>query len=240
MAAFQTYRARAAKSSGKEIETLRSDGGGEVLSKRFQQYLRDAGIQHTVSPQYRPAQNRLAERMNRRIMDNARWILQDSTLDYKFWGEAVLMAAYIHNRLRSSTRNDMSPIAHWTGKEGGLGHLRVFGSTAWVHIPKEKRCKLDPRSRKCILVGYDEDVGSKVYRLQDPEHMTILQSRDIIIDESLEPAGEAKRESHKATIGWDAKITIDEEKIRENTSEKFHLLKELPQLQPRPRPRPRP
>lgn len=118
-----------------------------------------------MSPQYSPAENGLVERMNCSIMDHARCILQDSTLDYTFWGEVVLTAAYIHNRLPSSTWNDMSPIAHWTGKEGGLGHLRVFGSTAWVHIPKEKRHKLDHESRKCIPVGYDEDVGSKVYRL---------------------------------------------------------------------------
>lgn len=35
LAAFQTYRARAEKSSGKEIKMLRHDGGGEYLNKRF-------------------------------------------------------------------------------------------------------------------------------------------------------------------------------------------------------------
>lgn len=49
----------------------------------------------------------------------------------------------------------------------------------------------------------------------------------MIIDESLEPAGEAKRESRKATIGWDAKIPIDEEKIIEKTSEKFHPIERI-------------
>ena len=165
--AFQTYRARAEKSCRREIKSLRSDGGGEYLGKRFQQYLREAGIQHMITPPYSPAQNGIVERMNRTLMESARCILQDSELSTKFWGEAVLTAAHIHNRLPSHTRNNLSPIAHWTGKEPGLGHLRVFGSTAWVHIPKEKRSKLDPKSTRCILIGYDEDAGSKVYRLYD-------------------------------------------------------------------------
>lgn len=227
LAAFQAYRARAEKTSGKAIKIMRSDGGGEFLNKRFQQYLRDAGIQHTVSPRYSPAQNGLAERMNRTIMENARCILQDSTLSQTFWGEAVLTAAHIHNRLPSPAWNDMSPIAHWSGKEPGLGHLRVFGSTAWVHIPKEKRRKLDPKSRRCILVGYDEDAGSKIYRLYDPEHKTIIRSRDVVIDESLEPAGKVMNESQRAKIEWDAETSIEEEKISERASENFHPIERI-------------
>ena len=80
LAAFQAYGARAEKTYGKEIKIIRTDGGGEFLNKRFQQYLREAGIQHTVSPPYSPAQNGLAERINHTIMQNARCILQDSTL----------------------------------------------------------------------------------------------------------------------------------------------------------------
>ena len=35
-----------------------------------------------------------------------------------------------------------------------LKHLSVFGSIANVHVPDEKRKKLDAKSEKCILVGY--------------------------------------------------------------------------------------
>ena len=37
--------------------------------------------------------------------------------------------------------------------ELNLGHLRVSGSAAYVHVPKEKRGKLDDKAEKCILVG---------------------------------------------------------------------------------------
>jgi len=153
LSAFQAYRARAEKESGKEIQSLRSDGGGEYMSKEFRKYLQESGIKHIVTPSYSPWQNGRAERMNRTIMEGARCALEDSHLGKEFWGYAVLTAAHIHNRLPSRTHNDLSPLHHWTGKASSIGHLRIFGSTVWVYIPKEKRQKLDSKSVKCILVG---------------------------------------------------------------------------------------
>jgi len=138
LTAFQAYRAHAEKPSRKEILSLRSDGGGEYMSKEFRKYLADSRIQHIVSPAYSPSQNGRAARMNRTIMGSARCVLEDLKLRKEFWGYAVLAAAHIHNRLPSRTHNDLSPLQHWTGKEPGICHLRIFRSTAWVHIPKEK------------------------------------------------------------------------------------------------------
>jgi len=122
---------------GREMKSLQSDGWGEYWGKRFQQYLQDAGIHHMVSPPYSPAQHGLAELMNRTIMENTRCSVQYWKLSHTFWGEAVLTAAHIHNRLPSHTDNDISHIAHGTGKGPGIGYVQVFGSTAWVHIPKK-------------------------------------------------------------------------------------------------------
>jgi len=221
LAAFQDNRARAEKTSGKQIKSLRSDGGGEYLSKSFQQYLQESGIQHTVTPRYSPAQNGLAERMNRTIMENARCILQDSKLSNAFWGEAVLTSAHIHNRLPSHTCKDSSPIAYWTGQEPGLGHLRIFGSTAWVHIPKEQRRKLDPKSKKCIFVGYDEDAGSKVYRVYDPVHKRIIRSRDVIIEESPRLKHNTSTESLRATMEVESEPAIEELKISDDSRQQY-------------------
>ena len=43
------------------------------------------------------------------------------------------------------------------GTKPNLQHLRVFGSIAYVHVPKEKRRKLDSKAEKCILVGYSDE-----------------------------------------------------------------------------------
>lgn len=50
-----------------------------------------------------------------------------------------------------------------------------------MHIPKQKRKKLDEKSMKCILLGYSRE--SKVYRLMEPNTKKIYISRDVIFDE---------------------------------------------------------
>jgi len=50
LAAFQTYQARAEKTSERKVKSIRSDGGGEYLNKRFLKYLVESGIQHKVTP----------------------------------------------------------------------------------------------------------------------------------------------------------------------------------------------
>ena len=86
-------------------------------------------------------------------------MLHDSKLDEKFWRQAVLTAAHIHNHGPSRSHNNNATLKYWTGKSPGLGHLRIFESTIWVHVPKEKPHKLDPKSVKCVLIGYEENAG---------------------------------------------------------------------------------
>ena len=185
LTAFQDYRVRAEKKSGKGLKALRSDGGGEYLNQQFKKYLEANSIQLIVSPPYSLTQNVYAERANRTIMESARCILEDSKLDKKFGGQAVLTVAHIHNHVPSRSYNDKGPLEYWTGKPPVVDNLRIFGSTTWVHMPKEKRQKLDLKSVKCILVGYKGDAGSKVYRVYDAEQDRLFCSRDVIIDESL-------------------------------------------------------
>ena len=63
-----------------------------------------------------------------------------------------------------------------------MQHLRVFGSIAYVHVPKEKQRKLDAKAEKCILVGYsDEQNGYKCY---NPRTKQASMSRDVVFYES--------------------------------------------------------
>jgi len=224
LTAFEAYRVRAEKACGREIKALRSDGGGEYINGRFRKYLQDAGIQHIVSTPYSPSQNGLAERMNRTIMENARCILQDSKLSTNFWGQAVLTVAHVHNRLPSHSRNNTSPLEFWTGEVPKIGHLRIFGSVAWVHVPKEKRKKLDAKSVRCIMVGYEEDAGTKVYRLWDPAQKVIILSRDVIIDESTIAAEEVTVDQQKATVGWKPETAEQTPNISEDSGNAFNRL----------------
>ena len=69
----------------------------------------------------------------------------------------------------------------FTGKKPEVIHLKIFGCPVYIHIPKEKRTKLDPAEKKGIFVGYCE--VSKAFRIYIPgfHHMEI--SRDVTFDE---------------------------------------------------------
>ena len=84
---------------------------------------------------------------------------------------------------KSSTLSlvDKTPYKDWASKRPSLAHLRVFGHDAFVHIPKERRQKLDSKSEKCIFVGYKD--GVKGYKLWNLATRTIFYSRDVIFRE---------------------------------------------------------
>ena len=70
-------------------------------------------------------------------------MLSGTELGQEFWAKAVETTYYLVNRSPSSALEDKTPHEVWTGKKTSLSHLRVFGCDAYVHVPKDKRTKLD-------------------------------------------------------------------------------------------------
>jgi len=217
LGAFQVYKARAEKEAGRVIRCFSTDGGGEYTSQQFKSYLHTHGIAHRISPPYTPSHNGLAERGNRTLMDSARCMIEGAYLDKSFWGFAVATAAHIHNRLPSRSHQDLTPLQHWTGNPPSIGHLRVFGSITYALVPEARRQKLDSRSAKCILLGYDEEGGSKVYRLYNPETKRVFTSRDIIVDES----GKRGDGSQETEIVSGTEIAVQEESKIEQVQDRI-------------------
>jgi hypothetical protein len=50
----------------------------------------------------------------------------------------------------------MTPNEVWSGKNPLVAHLKLFSCDAFVHVPKERRSKLDKKKVKCIFIGYKE------------------------------------------------------------------------------------
>jgi hypothetical protein len=90
-------------------------------------------------------------------MEKAKCMLEHANMPMKLWAEAVLTATYLINRSPTSALKDKVPIEAWTGNKPNIKHLRTFGALATVHIPKEKRRKLDNKSKICLLVGYEKN-----------------------------------------------------------------------------------
>jgi len=136
-------------------------------------------------------------------MEGVRCMIEDTKLTKSFWGYAVATAAHIHIWLPSHSHEDISPLEHRTGQTPSIGHLRVFRSVTYTLIPAETRKKVDPRSRKCILFGYDENTSGKTYHVYDPTQKRTITSRDVIIDELVirQRSDKRRNETDEIEIG---------------------------------------
>ena len=124
--------------TGRGLKTLRTDNGGEYTSTEFQNYLKGSGSRHELTIPKTPEQNGAAERLNRTFIETTRSMLLDAKLLQAFWAESVSTAAYLRNRSPTSALENMTLHQAWYGWKPGVEHLKVFGSTAYVHISREQ------------------------------------------------------------------------------------------------------
>ena len=82
-----------------------------------------------------PAQNGLAEVMNRTIVESARSMMFHSNLSVNFWAKAVNTAVYLPNRSPTVALDGVTPYECLFERKPDVAHLRVFGCIAFVHVP---------------------------------------------------------------------------------------------------------
>ncbi|GJZ28932.1 retrovirus-related pol polyprotein from transposon TNT 1-94 [Tanacetum coccineum] len=151
--AFKKFKAMVEKEKGLKIKSMRSDRGGEFLSKEFNKFCEDNGIRRFLTAPYSSQQNGVVERKNKTILN----MCQSKILDNK------------------------TPQEAWNGLKPTVSHLRVFGSITYVYVLSQKRSKLDDRNEKHVFVGYDKQ--SKGYKLYNPITRKVVVSRDVEFDE---------------------------------------------------------
>ncbi|RVW83338.1 Retrovirus-related Pol polyprotein from transposon TNT 1-94 [Vitis vinifera] len=82
----------------KKIKAIRSDRGGEYESP-FEEFCLEHGIIHQTTAPYSPQSNGIAERKNRTLKEMMNAMLLSSGLPQNLWGEALLSANYILNKM---------------------------------------------------------------------------------------------------------------------------------------------
>ncbi|KAL2237106.1 UNVERIFIED_CONTAM: Retrovirus-related Pol polyprotein from transposon TNT 1-94 [Sesamum indicum] len=181
---FEKWKNLVENQTDKKLKSLRTDNGLEFCNKQFSEMCDKYGIRRHKTNPYTPQQNGVAERMNRTLLDKVRCLLISSGLPKTFWGEAVLTAAHLINLSPSVPLSGKVPEFMWNGKMPDLSYLRVFGCSAFVHQNVDK---LEPRSLKCVFIGYPE--GVKGYRLwvRSQPGFKVLISRDVTFNENEIP-----------------------------------------------------
>jgi hypothetical protein len=127
-------------------------------------------------------------------------MIHDQSLPMTLWAEAFMTAMYVQNHSPHQILKKITLEEAFTKEKPKIEHFRIFGCLVYLHVPKEKRSKLDPSGRKGTFVGYSE--SSKAYRIYIPGQRRIEISIDITFEEEVafQKSREAQTEIDGDTI----------------------------------------
>lgn len=175
--AWQRYRSVIENQTGKKVKILRSDNGREYVNNQFLDDLRRQGIVHETSVPHSPAQNGVAERQNRVLVEMVRCMLLEGDMPAAAWAEALLTAVYIRNR-SSSSAVDFTPFELMHGRKPNMAHMQVFGDKVVALMKGRRVDKLEPKGQTLRFCGYAPT--QKGYRLLCTNSGKLIISRDCI------------------------------------------------------------
>jgi hypothetical protein len=83
----------------------------------------------------------LQKEKNRTLVEMINAMILNAKLSYNLWGEALLTAFHVHNRI-PSRKFKVSPYELWKGRKPNLGYLWVWGYLAFYRVTDPKRTNL--------------------------------------------------------------------------------------------------
>ncbi|KAA0033038.1 Cysteine-rich RLK (RECEPTOR-like protein kinase) 8 [Cucumis melo var. makuwa] len=186
-------------SSGRTIDTARHNRGlyildetscsslsrVSLLSSYFSTSEQDSskGIFHQTSCAYTPQQNGVAERKNRHLVEVARSLMLSTSLPSYLWGDAILIAAHLINRMSSRILHLQTPLdclkeSYPSTRLVSEVPLCVFGCTAYVHNFGPNQTKFTPRAQACVFVGYP--LHQRGYKCFHPPSRKYFVTMDVL------------------------------------------------------------
>ena len=122
--------------------------------------------------------------------------MAQANLSISFWGDALLTAAYILNRVPSKSVST-TPYELWNGRKPHLDHLRPWGSAGYVHNRTHKYGKLGPRATKMVFIRYFEHSKGYIMYGEHPDgDMKEIVSRNVdFLEDEFPSIGEIKKDS---------------------------------------------
>ncbi|CAI7769334.1 unnamed protein product [Closterium sp. NIES-53] len=196
---IEEWLAMVERESGKRVKAIRSDRGGEFLGAEFRSWLKRHGIKEQLTTAYTLSPTTWQRERNRTIIEGGRTILVGSGLPLQFWPLAIRHATVIKNRVLTHVGGQhWVPMEKWSGKKPLVDMLRVFGCMGLVHVPKEKRDKLQAAAVWAVHLGLAR--GSKGWLMWDPKSNTIFTTRDAKFMEGLMFKEWSERGRSKVTI----------------------------------------
>lgn len=96
----------------------------------------------------------MGERTNRTFLVNLQAMIKESDVSYWHWGEAVMHAAYLYNRIASHALDIMRPFESLFRKVSKMNRIRVFGFQFYKYTQKVNiNTKLHAHAESRINLG---------------------------------------------------------------------------------------
>jgi transposase InsO family protein len=168
---FVLYKTEVENQLDAKIKMIRSDRGGEYVEP-FGQYCAEQGIIHETTAPYSPQSNGVAERKNRTLKEMMNAMFLSSGLPQNMWGEAILTANYLLNKIPKK-KVDKTPYELWKGVKPSYTYLRMWGCLAKVMIPLPKKLKIGPKTVDCIFIGYAHESSAYQFLVHESLHPEI-------------------------------------------------------------------
>jgi hypothetical protein len=105
-------------------------------------------------------------------------MLDTTGLSKAWWGEALLTASHVLNRILNSNKGKI-PYENWVGRKPSLSYLRTWGCLAKVNVSIFKKRKLGPKTMDYVFLGYAyHSIASR---------FLVVKSRDATFFENIFP-----------------------------------------------------
>ena len=150
-------------------------------------------------------------------------MLLNAELPFNLWGETLLAACHILNRIPLK-KNKISPYELWKGRKPNIRYFKVWGCLAYCKN-NNPRTKMGPRGIKCAFVGYA--TNSKAYRLLNLESNVIIESRDVEFFENLLTSGNNFQSPLNKESQVDTSPKVVEQPSEPRRSKRIRKVKEL-------------
>ena len=118
----------------------------------------------------------------------ARAMLHNKDVPRNLWGEAINTACHTINRVYFRPGTKKTPYELWKGRKPNVKYFRIFGSACFILNDRENVRKFDSRSDEGIFLGYSST--SKAYQVYNKRTMKVMETMNVVIDESLNSGSE--------------------------------------------------
>ena len=115
-------------------------------------------------------------------------MLYNKNVARNLWGEAVNTACHTVNRVYFRPGIKKTPYELWKGRKPNVKYFRIFGRTCFILKDRENVGKFDSRIDEGIFLGYSST--SKTYRVYNKGAMKVMETVNVVIDESSDSSSE--------------------------------------------------